>query len=35
MNAKAQNIGVPPGTLIYTGEARTDRIKITLIHNSY
>ena len=31
MNAKAQNIGVPPGTLIYTGEARTDRIKITLI----
>ena len=31
MNAKAQYIGAPPGTLIYTGEARTDRIKITLI----
>ena len=26
-----ENIGAPPGTLFYTGEQRTDRIKITLI----
>lgn len=31
MTAKTQNIGAPPGTLFYNGEARTDRIKISLI----
>lgn len=29
--AKNHNVGAPPGTLFYTGEKRTDRIKITLI----
>jgi magnesium transporter len=31
MNSETEKIGSPPGTLIYTGEKRTDRIKITLI----
>jgi magnesium transporter len=31
MEAKTQNIGAPPGTLFYNGEARTDKVKITLI----
>ncbi len=31
MAQKTKDIGVPPGTLFYTGDQRTDRIKITLI----
>jgi magnesium transporter len=31
MTAKHKHIGAPPGTIQYTGEERTDRIKITLI----
>ncbi len=31
MAAKTQNIGAPPGTLFYNGEARTEKVKITLI----
>lgn len=31
MAQKTKDVGVPPGTLFYTGEQRTDRIKITLI----
>lgn len=31
MAAKTQDIGAPPGTLFYNGEARTDKVKITLI----
>lgn len=31
MAAKTQDIGAPPGTLIYNGEIRTDKVKITLI----
>ncbi len=29
--AKLHNVGAPPGTLFYSGEERTDKIKITLI----
>lgn len=29
--SKAHDIGVPPGTLIYTGDSKTERIKISLI----
>jgi len=29
--AKNHNVGAPPGTLFYSGEERTDKIKITLI----
>ncbi len=31
MTTKHTHIGTPPGTILYTGEERTDRIKITLI----
>lgn len=31
MNAKIKDAGAPPGTMLYTGESRTDRIRITLI----
>ena len=31
MDSKNQNIGMPPGTLFYNGEERSERIKITLI----
>jgi len=31
MTAKTQNIGAPPGTLIYNGEERSEPVKITLI----
>lgn len=31
MSSKNINIGAPPGTLYYTGEERTERIRITLI----
>ncbi|HRD38493.1 MAG TPA: CorA family divalent cation transporter, partial [Bacteroidia bacterium] len=29
--SKTHDIGVPPGTLIYTGDSKTERIKISLI----
>lgn len=28
---KAHDIGIPPGTLVYTGDSKTERIKISLI----
>ncbi len=31
MKPETNNVGAPPGTIIYTGEEKTDRIKITLI----
>ncbi len=31
MSAKIKDAGAPPGTMLYTGESRTDRIRITLI----
>lgn len=31
MSAKIKDTGAPPGTMLYTGESRTDRIRITLI----
>ena len=31
MKQETNNVGAPPGTIIYTGEQKTDRIKITLI----
>lgn len=31
MPSKKTNIGAPPGTLVYTGEVRTERIRVTLI----
>lgn len=31
MRNKSSHIGAPPGTLVYTGENKTDRIKISLI----
>ncbi len=27
----SKETGAPPGTIIYSGEARTERVKITLI----
>ena len=31
MSKKKHNVGAPPGTIIYTGEDKSDRIKISLI----
>lgn len=31
MSEKTKHIGAPPGTIFYTGEDRSDRVKITLI----
>ncbi len=31
MNVKKNNIGTPPGTLFYTGESKSEKVKITLI----
>lgn len=34
INSYTPQIGAPPGTVIYSGEARTERVKITLIEYS-